>query len=192
VVFDIGAGDGRMRSPVEAAGGDYYGFDLAPVQTDITQWNLEIPLPTRHPRAGVALLLDVIEHCDNPLLALHHVAEALLPGGLLLLTTPNPRWSRSRFYALAKGTPSCFTQSDLESNHHVYPAWPHILQHQLGGVGLVTEEYVTLDGRTGWPRSPGTVRYPLRLLFAAAMKAVEAFDPSACGMSYAVVARKVV
>lgn len=186
----MGAGDGRMRSFVDRGGGEYHGFDLAPADNSIVRWDLSEPLDNTLPKAGVALLLDVVEHCDNPQLGLRHVSEALLPGGFLLLTTPNPRWSRSRLYAVSSGYPTCFTESDLQVNHHVFPAWPHILQHHLEKVGLRAEEYVTLDGWTRWPRSPLNLRYPLRLLLAASMKVIETHDPSACGMSYALLARK--
>lgn len=190
VIWDIGAGDGRMRRSVESAGGSYYGFDLSPCNPDISSWDLDDSPSGSQPKAGGALLLDVVEHCNNPGIALGHVAEALVPGGFVILTTPNPRWSRSRLYALAKGTPICFTQSDLDLNHHVFAPWPHILRRQLADVGLDVEHYATLDGPASWPAAPFSIDYPLRVLFAASMKLIERFDSSACGMSYGFVARK--
>jgi SAM-dependent methyltransferase len=152
------------------------------------KWDLDDPPPNEWEKGGVALLLDVIEHCNNPGLALRHVSQILLPGAFLILTTPNPLWSRSRFEALAKGLPTCFKQSDLDLNHHVFTPWPHILQRLLSDSGFAIRHYFTLDGKTNWPRPRAQLKYPARLLFAMLNKLVESRDPSACGMSYGILA----
>ncbi len=126
VVGDIGAGDGRMRGPVERLG----------------------------------------------------------------LTIPNPRWSRSRFVALAQGWPACFTASDLELNHHVFTPWQHVVERLLCDTGFRVTRYVTLDGSTGWPGRPYNLRYRVRLAFAGLNALVERRDPTARGMSYGVLAEK--
>lgn len=190
LVLDIGAGDGRMKTPVENAGGTYRGFDLFPASPQIDRWNLDDAPDKNSPRAGGALLLDVIEHCNNPGLALHHIADALVPGAFLVLTMPNPRWSRSRLVALMSGSPACFTQSDLDLNHHVFTPWPHVLEWLLNDADFSVEHYTTLDGARAWPDKHFDWQYPLRLGMAAAMKGIERRDPSACGMSYGVIARK--
>ena len=190
VVYDIGAGQGQMRAPVEAAGLAWRGFDLVPTSPQIRPWNLDEPCPESQPAAGLVLLLEVIEHLRNPGLGLKHVAATLLPQGRLIVSTPNPNWSRSRLHALRTGFPSCFTQADLDLNGHVFPVWPHILEKMLAEVGLGVEAYSTLDGRMQWPGRPLSLRYPLRLAHAAVNKWIERSDPTACGMSYAMIARK--
>jgi len=145
VVYDIGAGQGQMRAPVEAAGLAWRGFDLVPTSPQIRPWNLDEPCPESQPAAGLVLLLEVIEHLRNPGLGLKHVAATLLPQGRLIVSTPNPNWSRSRLHALRTGFPSCFTQADLDLNGHVFPVWPHILEKMLAEVGLGVEAYSTLD-----------------------------------------------
>ncbi len=190
LVLDIGAGDGRMKATVENAGGTYRGFDLFPSRSEINRWDLDEAPDHSWPQAGGALLLDVIEHCNNPGLALRHIAGALLPGAFLVLTTPNPRWSRSRLFALASGDLACFTPSDLDLNHHVFTPWPHILEKLLGDAGFSVEQYATLEGKAKWPGAPFNLRYPVRLGVAMAMKTIERYDSSACGMSFGLVARK--
>ena len=190
LVLDIGAGDARMRQAVENAGGSYRPFDLFPANQQVERWDLDEPPADSWPKAGAAILMDVIEHCNNPGLALRHIAAALSPEGFLALTMPNPRWSRSRMYALKMGTPICFTQSDLDLNHHVFTPWPHIMESLLADAGFQVERYVTLDGKTSWPGAPFGWRYPVRWGLASAMKAIEHRDPTACGMSYGLVARK--
>ena len=183
-VFDIGAHDGRMKEVVEACGYRWCGFDLRPEHPDVVAWDLTEPCPLTDRKANVVMLLDVIEHLVNPGIGLRNVRAVTQPGGALILTAPNPRWSRSRIHALLHGNPACFTQSDLDLNGHVFTPWPHILVKILADTGWEVVEFVTLDGRTTWPDRPLSPRYPLRLAHAAANKAIEWFDASACGMSF--------
>jgi SAM-dependent methyltransferase len=190
LVSDIGAGDGRMRQAAERLGLPWQGFDLFPQSADILRWDLDDAAPATAQPPGLVLMLDVLEHLRNPWRGLAHVSQHLLPGGFLILTMPNPRWSRSRFVALARGWPACFTDSDLELNHHVFTPWQHIVERLLRDTGFRVCQYVTLDGSTSWPGRPYNLRYPVRVAFAALNKLVERRDASACGMSYGLVAEK--
>ena len=182
-VIDVGAHDDRMRKAIEAAGYRWHGFDLRPAHPDVAVWDLIEPCPLGGGRAAIVLLLDVIEHLVNPGIALRHIRDATAPGGELILTAPNPRWSWSRLHALRHGNPACFTQADLDFNGHVFTPWPHILFRMLADAGWDVIEFVTLDGWTQWPGRPFGLRYPLRLGYTALKKAIEWFDASACGMS---------
>jgi SAM-dependent methyltransferase len=188
-VLDIGAGDGLMKR-IESLGLKWRGFDLNPDKPDVIRWNLTDPCPECDFEAGAAILLDVIEHCVNPGLALRHISDILPAGGYLILTTPNPRCSRSRTHTLAYGVPLCFTQADLDQNHHVFPPWPHILEKMLHDVDLHIEAYVTLDGWSRWPTRPLSLSFPIRCAHSLLTFLIEMFDHSARGMSYGLVARK--
>ena len=138
----------------------------------------------------MVLLLDVIEHLHNPGTALRHIAEVTAGNGYLLVTTPNPRWGRSRIHAFHSGFLACFTQDDLDLNNHLFPVWPHVLVNLLELYGFEIEQYVLLDGPTCWPDFSLSLRYPLQVAHAALNKILEWHDPTACGMSYAVLARR--
>lgn len=189
VVFDVGAGEGTMRHPLEADAQQWFGFDLEPRGETTRHWDLVYACPEQEVTPNLVLLLDVVEHLVNPGLALENIAQVLALNGHLVITTPNPRWSRSRLWALLHGTLACFTQEDLDLNGHVFPVWPHVLGKMLRDLGFEIVEYVTLDGRTVWPRGSLSARYPLRCLVALAMMAIEKSDRSACGMSYGIVAQ---
>jgi SAM-dependent methyltransferase len=191
IVLDIGAGDGRMQEPTEVVGGIWKGFDLSPQSAKISSWNLDYSAPSGHECAGVVLLLDVLEHFNNPWLAMQHLAEVVLPKGFLVITVPTPRWSRARFYALVTGHLSGFSPSELELAHHVFTPWPHIVQQLLQDIGFQVERYVTLNGKTCFPRSPHNLRYPIRLIYALCYKAMEKIDPTACGETYGIIAQRV-
>ena len=191
LVFDVGAGDGSMRSHLNAIDLPWRAFDRAPANPDVVEWNLDEPCPLSESPAGMVLLLEVIEHLTNPGLALRNLANILPRGGRLLITTPNPRWSRSRLQALRTGFLTCFTQDDLDRNFHIFPVWPHVLERLLVEAGFDVEEYCTLDGATKWPQAMGGISFPLRVVHAALNKWIERIDPSACGMSYGILARRV-
>jgi SAM-dependent methyltransferase len=188
-IYDVGAGDGRMRPGVEGLGLAWRGFDLEPRGAGIEKWDLDESCPHAGRNGAAVLLLDVLEHLPNPAIGLAHLAQVMAKGGLLVMTVPNPMWSRSRIHALLKGYPACFTQQDLDGNGHVFTPWPHIVGHLLDRAGFEVIQYATLDGATSWPAGPPSLRWPLRALHALACKAIERFDPRACGMSYAFVAR---
>ena len=101
-IFDVGAGDGIMKRPLEAAGFKWAGFDIA-VRDGISRWDLGYPCPVQGTVPDLVLWLDVIEHLANPGIALDHIVATMVPGAKLLITTPNPRWSRSRLWALYSG-----------------------------------------------------------------------------------------
>ena len=91
--------------------------------------------------------------------------------------------------ALVYGEPTCFTQDDLDLNHHIFTS-PHVVERILLDNGLSVEEYVTLDGKTTWPGRPYNLKYPVRMGLALTNRVIEWLDPTACGMAYALVARK--
>lgn len=190
VAFDVGAGKAPMREPVGQAGLRWYGFDLDVSTPGVEFWDLSEPCPLRGVKAGLVLLMDVVEHLLNAGLALDHISDVLEVDGYLLLTTPNPRWSKSRLHALLTGFPSCFTQSDLDLNHHVFPVWPHVLSRILESRGFVIEEYCLLRGRMRWPGLRPILRFPLRFAHAAICRSIERLDTTAVSSDYAYIARK--
>lgn len=101
-VLDVGCGDGlffdRLSSMGEVEGVEP---DAALVSED-GPWRSRIHVrpfdrgfrPGR--RYGLILMLDVLEHMDDPVAALRHARELLAPGGRLVVTVPAFRllWTR--------------------------------------------------------------------------------------------------
>jgi SAM-dependent methyltransferase len=189
VLFDIGCGDGPMKRVVRHDL-EWFGFDLFPQNKDVERWDLSEPYNGCRPKADAALMLDVLEHCLNPGAALENVASVLKPGGYLILTTPNPRWSKARLSFATTGVFPCFTDEDLSRNHHVFTPWPHIVEKMLHDVGFEPICYVTLDGWTRPFDRKLSLTYPFRVASALLGSMIEAIDPSACGMSQGFLCRR--
>jgi len=192
VYYDVGAGENTLVKEVENQTVAAHAFDLAPLNSDVQSWNIESKFPYSHQPADIVTFLEIVEHLNNPWLCLKNIAGAMAPGGYLILTTPNPGWSTSRINLLLKGVLACFTADDLDLNHHVFIAWPHILERLLKDNGFEIVEYVTLEGPTKiFDRNirlfSMLVQIPVRVI----KKMIENADPSAIGMSYGVLARKI-
>ncbi len=189
VLFDIGPGDGAFACLAEQ-GFRWFGFDRA-AWGEVTRWDLSAPCPLSDLQADFVLLLDVLEHLPNPALALDYISHATKEEGILILTTPNPHWSGCRVNMMVRGVLSGFSEQDLHENHHVFTPWPHVVERFLNNSGFDCIRYVTLDGRTKPFQRSGKLKHPLRLFVNLVQMGMEARNPAARGMSYAIVARKV-
>jgi len=190
-IFDIGSRDNVLGGYLNGYSVTYKGFDLDPITDSAQKWDIEDPFPYPYPSPHVVTFLEVLEHLNNPWICLKNIANVIRPGGYLILTTPNPKWSTSRVDLLVNGRLTCFTQSDLDLNHHVFIPWVHIVEKLLTDSGLEIVEYVTLDGKTKIFDKNLTGGNMIKRFFSRVVKKyIESRDPSACGMSYGVVAKK--
>ncbi|MGA7731711.1 MAG: class I SAM-dependent methyltransferase [Chloroflexia bacterium] len=189
VVSDIGCGFAWMEDPVEALGATWQGFDQVPKAAGVRCWDVTHSAPDGAPRPGIVLMLEVLEHLSNPQIALHNIAEHLLPGGYLILTSPNPAWSRSRVYMLRHGVPYSFTPRHLRE-HHVFTTWPHVVEHLLVSAGFEIVEYVTLAGGITNSGASRALDHMKALAVSVLSRLVELADRSARGYTLGIVARK--
>src|SRR5262249_20314471 len=158
-------------------------YDKLPQSAVVQKCDIETDaLPANY--ADMVLFLECVEHLWNPDKAIEKIAHTLKIGGTVILTTPNPAWSKSRIRFLIHDTNSCFTEHDLECNHHVFTPWLHVVKHLLTTHGLAIERHVTLESRLALPNRPLLPSYPIRLLGWTAAKLVELRAPAAIGMSY--------
>jgi hypothetical protein len=70
--------------------------------------------------AGV-FAIEIIEHVDNPGIAISNLASLLVPGGILILSTPNVTHPYSRLRYLLRGSPFLFGLPEYWSTGHVFP-----------------------------------------------------------------------
>src|SRR6185437_317953 len=192
MLFDIGSRDDILKKHLLSIPVLYKGFDLEPIGPETEKWNIEERFPYTYPSPHVVALLEVIEHLKNPGICLDNIGKIVKPGGYLILTTPNPQWSTSRLSLLSTGVLTCFTQSDLDVNHHVFTPWVHVVEKLLKDAGFEIQEYVTLEGKTRIFDENLRGGNSLKKLIARIIKKlIERRDPGACGMSYGIVAKKI-
>jgi SAM-dependent methyltransferase len=190
-IFNVGAGWNTVAATIADLSPDatYRAFDKFPKADDITELDI---IRDRLPEgdADIFLLMDCIEHLWSPEAAMRNIAAAMREGGTLLMTCPNPHWSKGRLHFLISGSLPCFTKRDLDSNHHVFTTWHHILFALAERNGFSVTEHVTLESKLELPNRMMSLSYPARLAGYLAGRWIEKRDPTSIGMSYALVARR--
>ncbi len=96
------------------------------------------------------------------------------PDGTLVMTMPNPHWSRSRIHHALHGTLANFTQHDLDWNHHVFTPLRHVSGPPAPGVELEGRALRQHGNEAPWPKARLSLSYPLMCAEAAGKKAVGA------------------
>lgn len=192
VLFDVGAGNSVLEDRIRLMGGHWTGFDYKPRKEGIVELNLENPLPQEfaYRNPDIILLLEVIEHLFNPGQAVVNLAKISKKGTHLVLTTPNPFWSVNRLKFLLLNKFPMFEKSDLDNNHHVFTAWPYVLEKLLLQNGFQVIDKFTIGCCAKFPAFAFSLRYPAKILVYFLRKFIEKLTPDSKGMSYGFVAVK--
>jgi SAM-dependent methyltransferase len=112
-IFEVGCGHGLLLDEARRRGYEVEGVELS---TEAARYARErLGLPVREialedttlegRRYDAVLLVDVLEHFDDPIAALERARAMLVPGGALLVVTPDPS---SRVARLAGGRWWCY------------------------------------------------------------------------------------
>ena len=186
IVSDIGAGYGHMKESIETAGGTWQPFDYVPKMDFSIIWDVNEPAPINTKKAGIVIMLEVLEHLPNPQRSLKNISDHMEKGGYLILSTPNPQSSKNRLHLLLKGTLYAFQQKHLEE-YHVFTPWEHIVTQFLKEAGLEIQEYAIVD--TKYKERNTT---SLKDWFKKRIENyIEYRWPFSMGMSYGMVAKKI-
>lgn len=101
-----GIGSGRNLVEFNELGYDVTGFDLMPESVqhvrdrgieDVRVHDLGQPWPVEQSSLRAVVLLDVLEHVENPALVLRHAHSALEADGAVIITVPAHPWLYSRW-----------------------------------------------------------------------------------------------
>ncbi len=110
-VLEIGVNPGQFTEMLVNAGYDVYGTDIFPehraevwqrLGVEVRRWNIDIEEPP-YPLGmfDIIIFSEVIEHLANPPLgALEQFSTMLVPGGHLVISTPNQFYFKSRMRTL--------------------------------------------------------------------------------------------
>jgi len=180
-ISDIGSGYGFMENKIASIGGTWQPFDYVKKIEKSIVWDLNNPCPVDE-KTGTAIFLEVLEHLSNPQLGLKNISNHIEKNGILIMSVPNPAWSKNRINLLLKGTLFSFQPKHLAENH-VFTTWFHIVEYLLKEVGFEILEYAIIDE----PKIPGGFKYFIKSKFE---RFIEKRDVKAKGISYGIVARK--
>lgn len=191
-VYDIGAGNSVLEDQIQKLGGKWYGFDYNPRTENIRKLNIENELDPDAitERPDFVLFLEVIEHLLNPGMAVANLAKITPKGSYLFLSTPNPFWSAIRLKFFLQNKFPMFEKSDMDNNHHVFTAWPHVVEKLLIDNGFEVIERMTMASRAKFPQPEFNISYPARIMVRLLRRIMEFQSPISKGMSYGILAIK--
>ncbi len=200
-VLEIGCNPGQFTALLVQAGYRVFGLDLRPedrlelwsrLGVEVRRANLEEePLPFADGSFEAAVFSEVLEHlARSPLPALEEIRRVLVPGGLLVLSTPNACSLRERLlFGLrlllwrSLEPPEEFRrrielrdEARYTVHQRLYTAGEVRWLLQRAGLGQVAVRYVAARERVGvsWKR---LLRRPWRVLPKAALAGAAALLP---------------
>lgn len=153
--LDVGCGDGRLLFHMrnlgwEVAGTDYSDFYVEKCRAhalDVRQGDLGGAGLSRD--WSVAYLGDVVEHLPNPLETLGEVLSHLVPGGIVVVRTPNAASGFSKLSCwLNRVTRTNWLSS--EAPMHINDFTPQSLRRLFSAVGLSVLAETTKGRRPFW------------------------------------------
>jgi SAM-dependent methyltransferase len=183
ILSDIGSGWGWLKPYASQFNFKWQPFDYVRKIDEAIIWDLNNPCPSNTQSAGTCVMLEVLEHLPNPLLAIQNIAAHLQPGAIMILSVPNPSWSRNRLHLLQKGTLYAFQKKHL-LEHHVFTPWKHIVEFFFEQSGFEVIEYHAIQQYD--TKATGVKGRIIQFL----QKWIERKDPMAIGLSYGLVLRK--
>lgn len=151
LVMEIGCGTGELLAKLAQSGWTTAGLEPDPCLFQLAQTKLgtktplyslpleQLPAEFDH-RCEVVLLIDVLEHLDNPSATISRLADLLKPGGQLIIQTPNPSGIRHRLSG-----PQWEQQRDLT---HIFLYPEKSLTRLLLDHGFFVEQMTTTSGKS--------------------------------------------
>ncbi len=181
--LDVPCGTGLLALALAARGFRVKGLDLHPdaargAGVDASGADMEGALPVESGAHDVVTCLEGIEHVEHQAELLRELARVLVPGGVLVLSTPNVLGHPSRaslahkgyarfFRPLPSGSPTPFEHA------HRHPIDVIRLEHLLHEAGFAIEAW---DGDAG-PAGPSGLRR--RVLRRLAARSIRKHNPRA-------------
>jgi len=152
-VLDLGSGEGALASRLAQLGYHVVACDLNPVKTAkycALRLTLDGEWPFRTGVFDIVLLVEVIEHVDDPVGVMRRAVRTLRPGGTIVVTTPNIENFLARAHFLRGGLYGrWFQEEDLARTRgvrgvdHISPIHPTSLRRILSEAGATVVAVTT-------------------------------------------------
>ena len=143
-VLDIAAGYGAFTARLADLGFlDVGANDVAPQKFSVANvacTAVDLNDPTFAERFDgtfdLIVAIELVEHLESPAAFLRNASRLLRPRGCLVGSTPNVQSWLSRLQFLRTGAPRWFGRIALETQGHVTPLLPWVLERYCEGAGL--------------------------------------------------------
>jgi SAM-dependent methyltransferase len=168
-LLDVGAGNGYFVHLARTEFGlRADGLEISTAEADYARdtFGLELlrgDLSIVAKKYDVVTSFNVLEHVKQPMTLLTQMSERLAPGGLLVVTTPNPSCIHRRLKGLTKWNMVC-------PPHHINLFTRASLREMLTRLGFETLEYSTLSTYINSVRKIDTQSLVLRRAAFQALK----------------------
>lgn len=133
IAIDAAAGNGYMSAWLRERGFSVLPFDISPkgfraegIECAAADLNAKIPVPDE--TSDLTVSIETIEHLENPFQFLREIARVTKPNGMVVITTPNVHFVRSRLKALFTGISTYFEFVEKD------PWGQHIMPFSLGQI----------------------------------------------------------
>ena len=172
-ILDIGSGDGSFLKiagevvPAEYSACDYTDeiIDHSDIAVDVVDLNSQsLPYPENY--FDAVSMTEVIEHLENPRKIVREIFSVLIPGGTVVISTPNILNIKSRLRFLLYGFWNLFGPlkiggNPIEStNGHISPISYFYLAHAMKEAGFINIA-VTIDKVQKTSLYGALILYPL-------------------------------
>jgi 2-polyprenyl-3-methyl-5-hydroxy-6-metoxy-1,4-benzoquinol methylase len=151
-ILELGAGSGGLTQRLLDSGFKPVSLDLSrdgwlvpdhPVlEADLNVRGWERCLPQQE--FDVVLCVEVIEHLENPTELARSLGRLVIPGGWVVISTPNPVGSEALLSALRNGWFTYFTPADFHGSGHRTVVAPATLVGMLEEQGFRISELRTV------------------------------------------------
>jgi SAM-dependent methyltransferase len=167
-VLDLGAGAGLFSQSLLDHGYKVVSADLYPEKANV---------PCRHVNLNTAFsdgfsekfdaicIFEVLEHVENPRLALRECKKLLKSGGMLFVSTPDASGLYSRIKFALTGEFAMFNDAMYESIGHITPISYWQICKMFAELELTVVKQVDFDGSADVPRTLGDAMKILFRLF---------------------------
>lgn len=149
-VLDIGGGQGALTSRLLRLGYQVVFVDISPPKVagvDCVLASAESSLPFRRETFDIVVMIEVVEHLENPMGAVRGALTVLRVGGTIVVTTPNIQNYLARAHFLRSGLYGrWFREEDLSGSDrargtdHITPVHPRSLIRMLTETGAMVTE----------------------------------------------------
>lgn len=125
-LLDVACGDGwlgqQIGFPCVIDGVDFY-YSRPHGYRSFFELDINAGLPDSLPLYNAVVCCEAIAYLENPGLSLRSIQARMSPGGVLVLSSPNPNYAGARFHFLVRGQLPGFSHFLQNEKHEAHMPW---------------------------------------------------------------------